>query len=303
MDQCKSYDIDGVLFFNERSGPLLNALGASHFQNLEGSHVTCFCEYHQQEAKKRGIDFQRLKVGYSELDKFLRASIQGHRPSDGYYVAFERLLLQYPEIVAWEKLYVWSKYNVVNQVYDVVKGVNKDLLSGFHIEHVNSFNPYFRSEFDYAELPSHADFLKIVVYNNCGGERYAKFIRNIGSTIFRDVPLEELMRFNNHLLNYGNEASLDHLPIAGLSDDYVFRETQRAINGTRGSKCKILPGIDIGIPVAPTSRQQSPEDVYAATSAGYRAGANGCVLSRKYSEMTLAQVDAAGRAVRSSGKV
>ena len=26
-DLCKSYDIDGVLFFNERNGPLLNALG------------------------------------------------------------------------------------------------------------------------------------------------------------------------------------------------------------------------------------------------------------------------------------
>jgi hypothetical protein len=30
-DICKSYDIDGILLFNEHNGPLLNALGASHF--------------------------------------------------------------------------------------------------------------------------------------------------------------------------------------------------------------------------------------------------------------------------------
>ena len=29
-DLCTSYDVDGILFFNERNGPLLNALGASH---------------------------------------------------------------------------------------------------------------------------------------------------------------------------------------------------------------------------------------------------------------------------------
>src|SRR5436190_11298148 len=33
-DLCTSHEIDGVLFFNERNGPLLNALGASHAQNI-----------------------------------------------------------------------------------------------------------------------------------------------------------------------------------------------------------------------------------------------------------------------------
>jgi hypothetical protein len=75
---------------------------------------------------------------------------------------------------------------------------------GFHVEHVNSFNPIFRATRSYADLAAKADFLKVVVYNNCGGERYANFIRNVGSTVFRDVPKDELLRFNNHLLNYCN---------------------------------------------------------------------------------------------------
>ncbi len=301
-DLCKSYNIDGILFFNERNGPLLNALGASHFQTIDSSQATCFCEHHQRAAKERSINFERAKEGYQKLDKFVQASLKGQRPGDGYYVEFNRLLLQYPEIIAWDQLFDLGKHQVLEQVYATVKGINKNLQVGFHVEHVNSFNPFYRATRSYEDLADRADFLKVVAYNICGGERYANFIRNIGSTVFRDVPLEELMRFNNHLLNYGNEASLDQLPTTGLSPDYVFRETQRALTGVKG-KCKILPGIDIGIPTKPTSRKGTPEDAYLSTSAAYKAGADGVILSRKYSEMKLADIDAAGRAIREAVKV
>jgi len=63
-------------------------------------------------------------------------------------------------------------------------------------------------------------------------------------------------------------------------------------------KCRILTGIDIGIPTGKGSRKASPEDTYAAVSAALKAGADGLVLSRKYSEMRLANLSAAGRVVR-----
>jgi hypothetical protein len=103
------------------------------------------------------------------------------------------------------------------------------------------------------------------------------------------------------LLNYAKEAGLDELASAGLSPDYVARETKRALDGVQG-KCRILPGIDIGIPVGRNSRQASPEDTYAATAAALKAGAHGVIFSRKYSEMRLANLEAAGRAVRESLK-
>jgi hypothetical protein len=64
-------------------------------------------------------------------------------------------------------------------------------------------------------------------------------------------------------------------------------------------KCQVLPGIDIGIPTGTHSRKASPDDTYAAA---LRAGADGLVLSRKYSEMQLANLAAAGRAVRDAAK-
>lgn len=300
-DLCKSYDIDGILFFNERNGPLLTALGASHFQSISSSSVTCFCDNHKKAAIEHGINFDRAKEGYMKLDQFVQASLKDQRPSDGYFVEFERLLLNYPEIVAYDRLFDFGKHQILDEVKAAVKGVRRNLQIGFHIEHVNSFNPFFRATRSYEELAAKADFLKVVVYNNCGGERYANFIRNIGSTLFRDVPKEELMRFNNHLLNYGNEAKLEDLAMAGLSPDYVFRETKRALVGVKG-KCGILPGIDIGIPVGRNSRIASPEDTYAATLAAFQAGATGVILSRKYSEMKLANLAAAGQAIREGEK-
>jgi hypothetical protein len=300
-DTVRSYEIDGIMLFNERNGPLLNALGASHFQAIEPTRVTCFCDYHQQEAAKQGIDVIRAKQGYALLAKFIQASLKGQRPSDGYYVEFERLLLQYPEIIAWDRLFDQGKHQVLDEVRVTAKSANKNILVGFHIEHVNSFNPFFRATRNYEELAEKADFLKIVVYNNCGGERYANFIRNIGSTLFRDVPLERLMRVNNHLLNYGNEAALDELPTTGLSSDYVFREMQRAIAGAK-NKCRVLAGIDVNIPTAPDSRKASPADTYAATEAALKAGSDGIILSRKYSEMMMGNLEAAGRAIRGAAK-
>src|ERR1043166_3567846 len=112
-DLCKSYDIDGILFFNERNGPLLNALGASHAQSIASSRVTCFCEHHQSAARERGIDFERAREGYRKLDEFVQAAQTGQRPTDGYFVEFWRLLVEYPEILLWDKLFDIGKHGVL----------------------------------------------------------------------------------------------------------------------------------------------------------------------------------------------
>jgi hypothetical protein len=168
---------------------------------------------------------------------------------------------------------------------------------GFHIWHANSFSPFIRAEQDYAAFAKVADYLKIVVYNNCGGPRYVRAIDNIASTIFRDVPKEEVFRLHNHLLNYENEPSYAEMPKAGMSSDYVARETKRALDDVQG-KCKIYPGIDIDIPTDADQKKTSPQDVHDATLAALRAGAEGLIFSRKYSEMRLANLAAGGDAVK-----
>src|SRR5438477_1866586 len=61
---------------------------------------------------------------------------------------------------------------------------------------------------------------------------------------------------------------------------------------------RIWPGIDIDIPTGANDKKTQPEDVYQAVRAAFQGGAHGVLLSRKYSEMKLANLRAAGRAVR-----
>ena len=105
--------------------------------------------------------------------------------------------------------------------------------------------------------------------------------------------------FFDHLLNYSGEKNHSELPKAGLSADYVARETRRALDDVQG-KCKIYPGIDIDIPTEAGQKKTAPEDVHAATLAALNAGAQGVIFSRKYSEMRLANLVAGGRAIAES---
>jgi hypothetical protein len=305
-DMCKSYEIEGIMWGSERNGPLLNATGSSHYAIIEPSKVTCFCKYHRKAAEERGIDVDRAREGYTRLAQFIRQSEAGQRPSDGYFVEFLRLLLEYPEIVSWEKLMVWSKLQIYGDIYGTAKGSREgaghgrtasNIQVGYHIAHVNSWNPLFRAERTYEELGRTADFLKVVMYNNCGGPRYAHFINNLSGTMFKDVPPDELMRFWDYILNYRHEAPYNEISTAGLSPDYVSVETQRALQGAKGL-CSIYPGIDVDIPTGKGQKKTAPDDVYKATLAALKTGTDGIIFSRKYSEMRLENLAAGGRAVK-----
>jgi TAT (twin-arginine translocation) pathway signal sequence len=296
-DYCKSYDIDGVMWGSERQGPLNNAIGASHSGRADPNRVTCFCERHRKAARESGIDVERALEGYKKLAQFVTAAQAGNRPSDGYFVTFWRLLVEHPELLAWEKLWTDGQHAIYQDVFDTAKKARPGVQVGFHIWHANSFAPFFRAEQDYAKMAAHADELKIVAYNLCGGPRYAGAIDNVHNTIFRDLSREEVFSFFNRVLDYERERPLKDLPTAGLSSDYVGRETRRAVAGVMG-KCKIHPGIDIDIPTARDQKKTTPQDVYDSTTAALKAGASGVIFSRKYSEMRLDNLAGGGRAVK-----
>ena len=167
---------------------------------------------------------------------------------------------------------------------------------GWHVWHNNSFSPFYRAEQDYADFAKYSDFLKVVMYNFCGGERLAQYVRNVNRSLFADLTPAQTLAFTYDVQQY-HDQPLDALAAAGLGADYVRRETKRAIAGA-GPTLKIWPGIDIDIPTAATSKKTQPDDVYAAVKAAFDGGAHGVLLSRKYSEMRLANLRGAGRAIR-----
>jgi hypothetical protein len=297
-DYVRSYPIDGVMWGCERQGPLGNALGASHGGAArDPAEVTCFCNFCQNAAKQRGIDVVRAREGYRKLADLVRQTRGGGRPNDGYFVSYWRLLVKYPEILAWEKLWNDGLENAYKNIYRQAKAVRSDVLVGWHIWHNNSFSPFYRAEQDYADFRNYSDFLKVVMYNNCGGPRMASYVKGVNRTIFGDLSPDEVLALTYKQQNY-REAALAELPHRGLSPDYVARETRRALAGV-GEKVKIWPGIDIDIPTGADEKKTTPEDVRTAVRAALEAGAHGVLLSRKYSEMRLANLHAAGEALGS----
>ncbi len=298
-EYTRSYDIDGLMWGSERQGALGNAIGAKHGgRSSDPGRVTCFCRFCEDKARQRGISARRAREGYGALEQFVRETRGGRKPIDGAFVAFWRLLLRYPEILAWETLWTDSLRETYAAMHAKAKSFRPDVGVGWHIWHNNSFSPFYRAEQDIRELSRYSDFLKMVMYHNCGGERLASYIESVGGTVFVDLPRDESLGFEYRVMQYANERRLRDIPDTGLSADYVYREARRAVEGAAGTDTLIWPGIDIDIPTEAGHSKSTPEGTKAAVAAGLRAGAHGVLLSRKYSEMKLANLAGAGEAVR-----
>jgi hypothetical protein len=301
-DYASSWDLDGIMWGSERQGAFANALGSHHGGGREDpGRVTCFCEFCTKKAAERGIRVERARAGFLELEGFVRAARSGKRPVDGYYVELWRLMLTYPELLAWENLWHDSLRDTYQAIYQKVKSVKPSMGVGWHIWHNNSFSPIYRAEQDLHRIAPYSDFLKIVMYHNCAGERMASYIDSVGRTQYGDVPPNELLQFHYRVLGYGDEASYAQISRTGFSSDYVLRETKRARAGLADANTLLWPGIDIDIPTAADHSKSTPKGTEDAVLAAFHGGADGVILSRKYSEMKLTNLAGAGAAIRQLG--
>ncbi len=297
-DWFRHNDLDGMMWESERQGPFNNTIGA-HFGRFNGNaRIFCFCRYCTAKAAGEGINVERARAGYTALGQWVKRVLQSEsRAGSDSLVSLWRLLTEYPEVISWEKFWFRSQEEVYALLYETVKAINPKAQVGWHIMHLVTMSPFYQAEQDYARIAKTADFIKPCPYNNCAGPRFAQYIRNIQSTVFRGFTPEEVLEFHYRLLGYEHEARLDQLPTAGLSAACVERETCRALHDVDGAAA-IYPGIDIDIPTALNEKRTQPSDVKAAVLAAFRAAAPGVVLSRKYAEMRLSNLAAAGEALR-----
>ncbi|MCL5745212.1 MAG: hypothetical protein M1541_15015 [Acidobacteria bacterium] len=297
-DYTRSYEIDGFMWGSERHGALGNALGMSHGgARSDPGRAACFCSYCVGKAKQAGINVERVRQGYGALEQFVRGNRAGKHPVDGSYVTFWRLLFRYPEILAWEQFWHDSLRETYDAVYRHVKSIRPEVQVGWHIWHNNSFSPFYRAQQDLQELARYSDFLKMVMYHNCAGERMASYIESAHGTVLADMSKQQALDFEYRVMNF-QEQPLERIPSTGFSSDYVFREARRAMEGAAGTKTLIWPGIDIDIPTPANASKSTPEGTRQAVLAAFRAGAPGVLLSRKYSEMKLANLSGAGEAIK-----
>ncbi|MGH9352410.1 MAG: twin-arginine translocation signal domain-containing protein [Terriglobia bacterium] len=300
-DWIKSYDVDGIMWGSERQGPLNNAIERPAMGGFGGgAQLVCFCPYCRKKGKERGIDVERAREGFKTLEQWVETVRGGHRPADGYFVTFWRVLANYPEIVAWEKLWTDNQHEVYGLLYGEVKSARPEIPIGWHLWHNNSFSPFCRAELDYRRFVGVSDFLKVVMYNNCAGPRLARYIDNVHSTVFGDLSPEEVLNVDYKFLGYKGEKSLNEIPQTGLSATYVAEETKRALADVQ-ERVPIYSGIDVDVPTGQNEKKTTPEDVRNAVRAALTTGAQGVILSRKYSEMWLDHLGGAGQALKDLG--
>ncbi len=298
-DFVKSYDIDGIMWGSERYGPFANMVESVHQRNgNDPTRVTCFCEFCQAKAKSRGIDVARAFEGFHALEKWVTSCRGGQRPNDGYYVTFWRIVFRYPEVLAWETMWNDSVHETYEAIYKQTKTIRPSVQVGWHVWHALSFSPFFRAQTDLTKLSDYSDYMKITIYNNLGGTRMETYITSTRNTLWGDMPIDEALQLEYRLVNL-RERGYEEIPYTGLSADYVYRETKRAVDDVQGSKTEIWPGLDVDIAnVDLQFSRSSPPVVNECTKACFRAGGKGLVISRKYSEMRLPNLTAVGDALR-----
>jgi hypothetical protein len=301
-DYARSYDIGGIMWGSERQGGLLNTLGLSQSNGQDPGRTTCFCEFCRKKGGDRGIDAERARQGFDAVETFVRNSRAGQRPRDGYFTEFWRLLLKYPEVLAWENLWATSRHELQAAIHRKVKSVNPALQVGWHVWQNVSFSPFQRAEENLAELADCSDFIRPALYNNVAGGRFKSFVKGAQESIYGDLSPEATLEVLGRELNY-NEAPLDKLAAAGFSADYVGRETHRAVESVAGHPVQIWPGVDIDVPVKADESHCTPEGVAKAVKAAFKGGAGGIILSRNYTEMQPENLSGAGRALRELGLI
>lgn len=300
-DWMTNNDLDGLMWESERQGPLNNAIRA-HFGSVSAhrSSINCFCQYCMRKGRDQGIDSERARKGYMELDQWVTNTLNGPRNSDGTFVSFWRLLLDYPEILAWERFWNRSQEEMYGIIYGTAKSIRPKAQVGWHIMHLITMSPFYSADVSYARLMHVSDFIKPSTYNNCAGPRLARYIQNIQSTVFRDMTPDQVLQMTYSMMGLSDQPSLAQLPTAGLSGASVGVETRKALADVDG-QIPIYPGIDIDIPTGLDEKRTQPSDVKAATLAALEAGAPGIVLSRKYAEMKLTNIEGGKAALQEFG--
>jgi hypothetical protein len=211
--------------------------------------------------------------------------------------------MRYPDVLSWE--YQWSRSlnDLHRLLYRTIKAIKPSAQVGRHIDHQqSSYALLFRAAADYAEMTDSNDFIKLILYHDIAGPRVLSKLQRLRSHVLQELTTEQGLNLYYSIFGYDPkvEAAADQLAQKGLSPDYVYRETKRAVAGVDG-KLDIYAGIGLDIPKGSgwgtDNWQSDPEEVYQATKLTFDAGGKGVVASREYEEITLHSLRAMGKAI------
>ena len=290
-DWFRSHSLDGLLWGIERHSPLMDIMRADS--------STGFDDYFKAEARNRGINVERALKGYQEVELFLRGVRSGNRPRDGVFVGFLRVLLHYPEVLMWEKMWLDAHQAFYHEIAGLVRYFNPKNEVGYGIwQIINTYNPYLKAQYDPADYAEYADWLKPVLYHTPAGARFANFVDIWHKGILADASIDgaynvlaTILELDEFIAPYAEAAR------SGFKPDYVRRWTADLVAATNG-RCKVYSGIGVGVGDGGETKPITPDEVREGVHAAYDGGASGILISRNYSEASLASIEAVGSVLK-----
>ncbi len=292
-DYCRNYDIDGIMWCNERRSPLDNLIA--------GRPPNCFCEHCRREATQRGIDVERVKLAFRPVYDYFQKARSGAAMPDGAFVEFLRALYFNPEVLIWERFWVERNKDMDRELYGIVKWCNQDLKFGLNVWNRNHLNPLRKAQWPWEEMVTWSDWVKPITYQHQAGGIYFNEMSQWHKSILRDVSPEEMTPIMYKFLGM-DEAGWAEVVQKGFDPDtYVHGQCRDTVEAVQG---KVPVYMGIGVDAPRTRKDQAictPDIVRRSVLATYRAGGKGVVFSPNYAGMNLATLDGAAEALRELG--
>src|SRR5262249_29514883 len=163
-----------------------------------------FCQYCRARGKAAGIDSDRARKGFEEFLLLVQSLRAGKpKPADGAAAGFLRILLRYPEVLAWEYQYRLSREAVMKTMYDQIKTIKPSAPVGWHVDHwATSMDVIARSAMSYAEMAPHSDYLKVVMYHAVTGPRVRSWVANTQHSVLSELTLADALNLHYDLFGY-----------------------------------------------------------------------------------------------------
>jgi hypothetical protein len=177
----------------------------------------------------------------------------------------------------WEKMWLDVHQDFYHEIAGLVKFFDPSHEVGFGIwQLINTYNPYLRAQYDAADYAEYADWLKPVLYHSPAGARFAGFAASWQKGVLADATPDGAYNALATILGIDDViAPREEAPLAGFKPEYVRRWTQDLIEAT-GGRCKVYPGIGVGVGDGGTSRPITPEDIKAVFTRVLRAARMAC---------------------------
>jgi hypothetical protein len=293
-DHCRNYEIDGIMWCNERRSPLDAA--------IFGLAPHCFCRHCAELADHHGIDVERARDASHRVWQTLEAIRSGETVPDGPLVAVLRAVYENPHALVWERFWVETNKALDRELYGIVRFCNPKLEFGLNVWNRNHLNPWRKAQWPWAEQAQWADWVKPIVYQHQTGGVLADELKPLLATIFGELDPDIVTEAIKASLGLGDQPRWSNLLTEGFdADSYVYGQAAETV-ASLGGRIPVYMGIGVDAPRShPDQARCSPEIVHRSVLAAYRGGAAGVIFGPAYSGMNLTTLDGAASALRELG--